>query len=157
MKIKSASLLTATETFLCQQCNCVAVKPHGLSATLRPNPYTRRRAISGRNCAVIEDRPKPGTIEILDGRVLCMYAQYGMGAPFSFNNRDGVLFSGDTSVQRAVWFAKCLDRMHDLEGTFAMPYKIGCGLAGGNWDTYLRLLESSEIADRITLYRLSGQ
>ena len=24
---------------------------------------------------------------------------------------------------------------------FAFPYKIGCGLAGGNWDHYLPMIE----------------
>ncbi len=63
------------------------MKPHGLSQYLHPNPYEKRRAVKGRNLAVPADRPLPGTIEILNNKIVCMYGQFSMGKPFSYNEQ----------------------------------------------------------------------
>jgi hypothetical protein len=36
-----------------------------------------------------------------------------------------------------------------------MPYKIGCGLAGGNWEIYKKMLE--ECSTKIVLYSIEDQ
>ena len=46
--------------YICQQNNCIAVKPHGLSLTIAREmgvcPYSRRRADGKKNLAIEEDR-----------------------------------------------------------------------------------------------------
>jgi len=40
------------------------------------------------------------------------------------------------------YFEEGLDYFEDEGVKIAVPYGIGCGLAGGKWDSYLKLLES---------------
>ena len=42
-----------------------------------------------------------------------------------------------------MWFPQCLENLGKKEKyqNLAFPYKIGCGLAGGNWDHYLPMIE----------------
>ena len=48
----------------------------------------------------------------------------------------------DTPEEREMWFKQCLDELGQCKGykTLAFPYKIGCGLAGGNWDHYFSMI-----------------
>lgn len=52
--------------YICQQNNCIAVKPHGLSSIIATElgvcPYSRRRADGKKNLAIEEDRPPLGRI-----------------------------------------------------------------------------------------------
>ena len=156
MKIKFANILNAKETYIVHQCNCVSVKPHGLSKEIAkwyPNncPYERREPLKNRNCAKVFEIP--GTIKVFD-HVICLFAQFGMGKPFTFNNSKKQLHENDTFEQRKKWFEMCLKQLEAIPGTFALPFKIGCGLAGGNHEQYLKLIKSCCVADRITLYRI---
>lgn len=84
-------------TALVQICNCVAVKPHGLSETMAnkypySNPYSSRRSIGTLNRARTEDRAVPGTIEVRrsninsrDPVVVNMLGQYYMGKSIESN------------------------------------------------------------------------
>lgn len=142
LSVFEGDLLCATEQYLMQQCNCISTAPHGLSGAVAAkfpwaDPYRRRRKLNGRNCAVPEHRPEPGTVDVfgdgVDKRyVVCMYAQYGMGKPYSYNNAGREW--EDSPKLRKEWFAQCLDEVAYLKPTsVAMPHGIGCGLAGGNW------------------------
>ena len=157
------NLLEATEDFICQQNNCVGTKPHGLSKVIaerwpHADPYTRRRNMEGyTNKALIPDRPIPGTIEILKGRknVICMYAQYGMGRPYSYNQTT----VQDSAIVRKRWFNECLDEIAKVSPKItkvAMPYNIGCGLAGGNWELYSEMISrwAARTGIDVTLYSL---
>lgn len=44
----------------------------------------------------------------------------------------------DTKINRQAWFKQCLDRIAVIPGliSVAFPYKIGCGMAGGDWSVY---------------------
>ena len=44
--------------------------------------------------------------------------------------------------ERERWFSQCLDELGQCDHyqNLAFPYKIGCGLAGGNWDHYLTMI-----------------
>ena len=63
-----------------------------------------------------------------------MYAQLFPGKPKN----------GDTYEQRKKWFSVCLQKIGKAKGiekSIAFPYKIGCGLAGGDWTDYLRMIK----------------
>jgi len=87
----------------------------------------------------------PGTIKVLGNKkkgeryVCAMFAQKFPGKPDS----------GDTAKQREKWFEKCLSKISALKGlkSVAFPYRIGCGLAKGEWRTYFRLIQ--EWADTV--------
>ncbi len=141
--------MDASEEIIVQQCCCTAVRPHGLSETLavafpHGNAYAKRRPIRARvNCATPEDRSEPGTIDILgDGitkrKIACLYGQYAMGKPGKYHSDHGV---SDSATDRLAFFASGLQHLAEAApASVAFPFKIGCGLAGGNWKLYEAML-----------------
>lgn len=75
-----------------------------------------------------------------------MFAQYYPGKPNQFNT-----IKRDTPELRLRWFRKCLLTIYinDMITELALPYKIGCGLAGGNWIYYELLLGKFTIAMKL--------
>ena len=134
-----------------QQCNCLAVRCHGLSARLAEkywwaDVYRLRRPVRNRNLAVPEDRAKPGYINIRrnpTGKkpdMIVLFAQYDFGIGGHKRVPDGY---EDTQEEREQWFKECLETLGENKKyqNLAFPYKIGCSLAGGNWDHYLPMIE----------------
>lgn len=88
----------------------------------------------------------PGSIQLLEDentskKVICLFAQYGMGTPYSYTNKDSAV--SDSFDVRQEWFKLCLDQVAQqvpLESTLAMPFQIGCGLAGGDWQVYNKMI-----------------
>lgn len=61
----------------------------------------------------------------------------------------------DSYNNRKIWFKECLDILDEHNyGTIAIPYGIGCGLAGGKWDEYKHMLE--ECKTKVVIYKLSN-
>ena len=162
----------ATEIFIGQQCNCLTVKSHGLSDAIAKrfpygNPYALRRKQSN-NTAIPEDRPEPGTILLLKSDqatlvpqetkvVVCLFAQWCPGKPFAWQGAYPRRDNGeeDSAHARLEWFTACLKRIDEsseIDTPVALPFNIGCGLAGGNWPLYLRALE--ETSTDFVLYKL---
>lgn len=143
IRIVQGDLCKAPEQYIAQQCCCTAVRPHGLSKTLAlafPGTcsYFKRKPIAPhRNLAVPEDRPTPGTIDVM-GKIIHMYGQVGMGKP-------EVYFNGgvpDKAIDRQLYFKQCLSKIAEMAPkSVAMPFNIGCGLAGGDWKIYSKMLE----------------
>lgn len=164
-EIVVGDLLNAKEELILQQNCCIACKAHGLSQAIAArfpyaDPYTKRTRLAGRNLAVIQDRGVPGTIEVYSSihgpTFVSMFAQFGMGKPYSWNNSKNTFRDG--YEDRVKWFKECLARVAELQPTsVAMPFGIGCGLAGGDWKLYEKVISQwgkchPEI--KIALYRL---
>lgn len=147
---KEGNLLTAKEDYIVQQCCCTACRPHGLSqaiATVFPhgNPYAKRRPIIPRkNTAREEDQPTPGSVEIFgNGKenryIVCLYAQMAMGKPGKYNSF-GI---PDSASDRERYFEESLENLSEIipeTSSLAFPFRIGCGLAGGDWNSYKKIL-----------------
>lgn len=165
MKVIKENILNSTEKYILQQCNCLTVKSHGLSKTLSDkwkwaDAYSNRKSLNNRNLAIESDRDIPGTIKILysednDKAVICMFAQWAPSLPQKYKSYPNSEI--DTYKNRKKWFNKCLDQIKDLDiDALAIPWNIGCGLAGGNWQEYMKMLEEFEEKSGIkcTLYKL---
>jgi len=125
----TGDLLTTDAQYICHQCNCVSDGPAaGLAAALsKKYPY----------CDVYTGRVIRSTTEVRgDGSdespfIIAMFAQYYPG-PSKYDN--------DTVEMREKWFEQCLEEMRKTVNqtvhSVAFPWKIGCGLAGGNWNKY---------------------
>lgn len=152
MEIREGNILTATEDYIVQQCCCTACRPHGLSAaiaTMFPshgNIYATQKPIKkGGNTAVLEDRPTAGTVQILgngkDQRfIACLFAQYAMGKPGVYKTDD----IPDGAPDRQKYFQQSLEALAaaiPADASLAFPYRIGCGLAGGTWSIYEKMLK----------------
>ena len=113
------NILLSKENYIAHQCNCVTNKPKGLSEQIfKKYPYSN--TYKNREIHSI-----PGTIDICQN-IINMYAQYypSIGK-----------YKNDTNNMRIQWFKDCLEKIKDISDiqnkSIAMPYKIGCGLAGG--------------------------
>lgn len=138
-----------------------------LSLSPNPNP----KVAGGLASAIFEAYPEanvylrrtshsqPGTIDVTpcssraDLSVVTLFAQHFPGKPNSTN---------DTHAHRLRWFRQTLDAFaqHNLltGEAVAMPFNIGCALAGGHWPLYRTAIEAwAESYDvYVRLYDLDG-
>jgi len=135
--IISGNLLDSQEKYIAHQCNCLTQRSAGTAKDIFTKyPYAD----------TYQSRTEPdtlATIKILgdgiDNRfVINMFAQYYPGKPkYPESKLDG-------TIARQQYFYQCLlkiAKIPDLE-SIAFPYKIGCNLAGGNWDYYYGVLNN---------------
>ena len=133
LRYLDADILGCGAQFVAHQCNASTPTAKGLAAAVfraqpRANTYARHECRT------------PGTIDVFlpengqPGIINCN-AQRGPGRP------QGMM---DTAAQRLEWFGRCLEHISALEGltSVAFPHRVGCGMAGGNWEQYERLLIS---------------
>ena len=119
---------------LAHQCNTVTLHAKGLSAAIfKAHP----EADMYRKRGVVRKTGEISVHVIGSGqRVVNMYAQRNPGKP---REKD------DLAADRVRHFKSCLARMVALRDTItkgvAFPYLIGCGLAGGDWKVYRRMIE----------------
>lgn len=166
---------TADIDCVVQQCNCLTVSPHGLSASIAEkwpscDVYRLRKAVPRRNLAVESDRAVPGTAKLLKAtntlQVACLFGQWypgRIGAPYQKVYPKHILT--DSSDQRLKWFVSALEdlgkQLTSTRGhtTVAFPHGIGCGLAGGEWKSYLSAIEefAKQYQGRITVKIIKKQ
>lgn len=151
----NGNLLDAKEDYIVHQCNCVSTGAKTLAEQIfKKYPYanTYLHRIRG----VKNTYDKPGTIEILgNGKelryIVNMYSQFYPSV---------AKYGNDTKEKRVQWFKECLHELGMIEEignkTFAMPYLIGCGAAGGDWETYKGMIEdfANEKKVKVVLYKL---
>lgn len=151
LKIVTGDLFDAEETYLCHQCNCVTNRAaHLAKAVFQKFPYSdvyTNRVIHN----------KPGTIAVKgDGGnqrfVVGLFGQYYPGySKYPTSERDRY-------QARLSYFKSCLEYLKELKGSFAFPWRIGCGAAGGDWIQYLKAIRNFEksIEGTVIVYRLPG-
>lgn len=155
INVVEKDLLEASEDYIAHQCNCVTNQSKYIAQQIFDKyPYSntyKKRTVDKKthHC--------PGTIDIngngKDERyVINMYSQY-----YPSQSK----YSNDSRKLRTEWFKKCLDIIgkelnnRNKDATLAMPYKIGCGSAGGNWEEYVKILTDfvNQYKIRLTLYK----
>lgn len=132
--IVQGSLLTSRCKYIAHQCNCISQNALGLAQNIFEKfPYSN--VYKGRGV----HKSTPGTISIHgngnDERyVINMFSQFYPGKPKP---------PRDSKEKRLEWFENCLKDISEIPNltSIGFPYKIGCGLAQGNWDKYLKKLE----------------
>ena len=80
---------------------------------------------------------------------------FGQHKPGKFNNYE-------TKVNREEWFNQGLAELliylneNNLNNKVIFPYKIGCGLAGGNWDNYYKMIcDFNEVySGEVVIYKI---
>lgn len=169
LQIVKGDICQVTEGYIVHQCNCVSLHCLGLSAHLAKAfpgtcPYQKRRGTH--NLAIKRDRAIPGTINIAPSKqgpiIVNLFGQYGPGKPNEHYPADTKEFNDDASA-REVYFQTGLECLAEylinlnMPSKIAFPFKIGCGLAGGNWPTYLKLItDFAKMSDyfEVTIYQL---
>ena len=122
--------------YIAHQCNCVSKGYSGLARTVfEKYPWANTYGSNKRKC---------GDIDIMgngmDKRfVINMYSQYSPGKPS--------IHSSDPYRLRLIWFQECLNKIREMDNleSIAFPYNIGCGLAGGKWEDYKKMIEDFDM------------
>lgn len=162
MLYKIGDVCNADADYIVHQCNCITIRPKGLSLQLEKaypgsTPYTYRTPTYYRsNLSIFNTRNVPGTVMIMQvlkdnvrsPHIVNLFGQYCPGKPGQYyNGLDGV---DDSKMERLQYFKHALfyglyEEVADIEGvTIAFPMKIGCGLAGGDWNEYIKIIEEFE-------------
>jgi hypothetical protein len=147
--ILSGNLLEAPERYIGHQCNCVTA---GLAAGLAKAVFARYPYAD--TYAQRKEPSEPGSYSMhgngKDERyIVNFYAQYYPGKAMS---------RSDTKDERLKWLIAGMDRFvrERRPPALALPYGIGCGLAGGDWNSHQDAL--TKFADErdlnILLYRV---
>lgn len=155
------SILNATQKIIAQQNNCVTIKTHGLSEVIATkwtyaNPYSCRKS---RNRKEPNTKDIPGTISVCKSQldstlptILCLFAQYLPGKSGGWTHVYGEEDYKDSPHDRLNYFAQCLKEIESQKfDDIAIPYRIGCGLAGGRWTDYRKMLTNSTL--NFTIYQ----
>ena len=142
MSVISGDLLNQTG-YIVQQCNCVTLKHHGLSFSIKKkfgklgDVYGSRK---GSKNTTTEDIT-PGTIQVnlVDDNVslVHMFGQWAPGKPGVWSSRYGNVYDDDAKT-RYEYFETCLvNLLEAVDGRpIYFPWRISCGLAGGDWTMY---------------------
>lgn len=152
IKIINGDALQATEEYLAHQCNCVTnASKHMAKSMFDKYPYANTYVKRSRDKSTYNT---PGTIEVLGNGtnqryIINMYSQY-YPSTAKYNN--------DSTNLRIQWFQQCLKHISLIPNikNIAMPYNIGCGSAGGDWNVYFKMI--SDFAEKynidVVLYKL---
>ena len=132
-KIKSDNL-----KIICHQCNCVGSMGAGLALTLKkefPKCYDDYME------AYITSKLKLGNVIISDIKknntiILHICGQYHYKGKKPLTNYNALT----TAFNEIKEYLNIL-KTKNIEYNIYFPYKFGCGLAGGNWNTVYTLIE----------------
>lgn len=132
VKIIDGDLFSTSARFICHQVNCMGRMGSGVAKQVRakyPEAYLAYKERHGEDMLGISQ-----FIPCHDGKVVVnMFAQKNYGY-------DGKQYTSYDA------FRKCLDWISQIAApndTIAMPYKIGCGLGGGDWDVIYSLISET--------------
>ena len=135
IKTITGDLTEATEKYIVHQCNCVSHFAAGIAQTIftafpYANVYANRM-----------EEDVPGDILICgngkDQRyIVNLMGQYYPGGPSETTN--------DDEFARRNYFYKGLLKLAKVPNleSVAFNYRIGCGIAGGNWEWYKGTIEN---------------
>lgn len=125
-------ILKAKENIIVHQVNELGVMGAGLALQIKnkyPQVFTKYKQIANKDCwGQIQ------FVQIADNKFICnMFSQKGI----SRTHR-----TTDYELMR-----KCLTKLNTLAEqhnlTVAIPYKIGCGLAGGDWNIVEQIIKET--------------
>ena len=147
VKVVTGNILDCQEEVIFHQCNCVSTEVKGLAESLfEKYPYSNTYKNRTQNKSV------PGTVDVCPGDkiIINAYAQYYPGR---------AKYANDNQTKRIEFFNNCLNQLLSIESItgkdIAMPYNIGCGMAGGDWQTYYDIICQFSLKNNINivLYR----
>lgn len=157
LEIVTGSLLESECQYIAHQCNCYSTRSVGLAAAVFnafpwADVYSDRHQ-RGSDAAFFGSITIHGNPQLNQRPVINIYGQLYPGK--SLPGRDSV-------TARLAAFREALARIARIPelSSIGFPYGIGCGLAGGDWNEYQKLLEGfaeqvSVNGVSVILYRLN--
>lgn len=137
--MKVQDILTADENIIVHQVNNLGVMGAGLALQIRkkyPKVFEAYRKTA-------QELGKVQLVKIGENKYICnMFSQNGISRHKRTTNYEAM----EECIATIVEYAK------ENEYSIAIPYKIGCGLAGGDWNKVKDIIEKYDDG-RITIYR----
>jgi hypothetical protein len=134
--IITKNILSVKKGIICHQVNCLGIMGGGLALQIRntyPEVYNAYRDM----CNVCDDKRSllghTQFIKINDELVVAnMFGQYNIG---------GNPATSYPALTRALQFVNQYSTFSKLP--IYLPFKLGCGLANGNWETVKHIIEQT--------------
>lgn len=151
IKIIEGDVLNAQEGIIGHQVNCYGIMGAGLAKQIKvryPNVFKEYSSL----CNLYENRDKRldllGQCQFVaigtDKYIANIFGQYGMGTSRQQTDYDA-LYKGLLEL-------KAYSVKNELN--VALPYGLGCGLAGGDWNIVSDMIADIFIDRNISLYKL---
>lgn len=143
------NLLDAKEDIIGHQCNAQGVMGSGIARQIRfkyPHVYAEYSRLFEFNRNDAKWLGYCQIIDCSDKMVANLIAQHNYG-------RDrNVVYTDYAALEGALKYLKVYAQYHDL--SVALPYRIGCGLANGDWESVVHPMLQEIFNDyKLTLYR----
>lgn len=148
---KKGNLLSAKEKVIAHQVNCFGVSAGLANAIFRKWPVAetdymqvveRVRKAAGNTKALLGMSQLTGQQK--DGHIICnLFGQYEPGAAYNPKRLEQALEQLGNSARIMKW-------------SVALPYKLSCGIAGGNWDEVLQIIERTMDGVDCVIYQREG-
>lgn len=130
--IKSGNILNTTEDIICQQVNCQGVMGSGLALQIK-NRYPEVYVAYKECCNQYSPKQllgKTQTVKCDDGKYVAnLFGQLNYGT----KNKQTDYKALKTALDSVFNSITNIDKYKGL--SVAIPYGIGCGLGGGDWET----------------------
>ncbi|MCY8083233.1 Appr-1-p processing protein [Bacillus inaquosorum] len=156
IKIVKGNILDASEDIIVQQVNCKGVMGAGLAkAILNKYPNVKKEYQSFRNFNLnkgLTEKDLLGLVNyvrVSDGKVIAnVFGQVNIKK----NHFDKTVYTKTEALTRGLKEVKELSKQ--LNKSVAIPYGIGCGLAGGDWNIISELIDSIFSDYNVAIYKL---
>lgn len=133
MRVVDGDLLDVTEGLIAHQVNCRGVMGAGVARVIAKR-YSGVEQAYRDHCGGIEPLSLLGTVHLAFATPVLLVANV-----FGQLNTGRGLQTDYTAVRDAL--SDLSDRLRIGPPTLNVPYMMGCGLAGGDWDTYSAILD----------------
>lgn len=148
IQIIHGNLLDSDADIICHQVNCAGAMGSGVAKQIKlrwPCVYEQYVKLC--------DAMQPGallgfaqSVKTEDGRCVCnLFGQLNYG-------RDGKRYTSISALSKS---CRLIAKQARPGATIAMPYRIGCGLGGGDWGEVLDMLTEVFKDRHLTLYKLA--
>ncbi|MEC1270046.1 Appr-1-p processing protein [Bacillus vallismortis] len=156
INVVKGNILDAIEDIIVQQVNCKGVMGAGLAKSiLNKYPNVKKEYQSFRNFNLnkgLTDKDLLGLVNyvrVSDGKVIAnVFGQVNIKK----NHFDKTVYTKTEALTRGLKEVKKFSKQ--LNKSVAIPYGIGCGLAGGDWNIISELIESIFSDYKVTIYKL---
>lgn len=143
---KKGNLLGAKEKVIAHQVNCFGGAAGLAAAIFRKWPYAENDYLQ------LTDRVQKKALlgmaqftgQQKDGHIICnLFGQYEPGADYNPKRLEQALEQLGNTARIMNW-------------SVALPYKLSCGIAGGDWDEVLQIIERTMDGVDCVIYQREG-
>lgn len=150
--IREGDLLSSNCEVICHQTNCMGAMGGGIAKAIRssyPEAYRALRDRFERGATAVGEVDFVPTVR--NGFLRCVVNCYGQNEYLP----RGVVHTDYAALSTC--FEKIKTEFAGKNYTIGFPYRIGCGLAGGDWEVVAKMLNEAFRGDewRVELWRLN--